>query len=242
MRHAVLAGLLLCCTARASPGLLSAELAPADAAQWSVAAAADLRGWGTLQLHGLYRPADPLVPWSVGLELDLPVVLWAQGGGLDTLGLAARFSAVPLRRGPFELGADAALTCWVEASNLGPAGTLGVRLTAFPGFRLGPVFIALELGWEQPLFTALTPSRLITEAYGQRPAGAVGPPGTTAWAFPFTRFHTGVHLSVALTARVALFVGGAFIWTPSSAGVGPFDPMMFGFWPFTGSLGFVASW
>jgi hypothetical protein len=232
MSRATLFALLLCSNAFASPGLLSAELNPSSSEGGSVAAAADMRGWAGLQLHGLYRPSA--APWSLGLELDLPLLLWARGAGLDTMGFAARFTAVPVRAGSFELGTDAALTGWVQASNTGTFGTMGVRLSAFPGVRLGRVFVGLELAWEQPLFTALARSTIVTEAFDGRP---VGP---SVWAFPFTRFHTGLHVSVSLSSHFALFGGAGLIWTPNSLGVGPFDPMMFGFWPFSATVGVLA--
>jgi hypothetical protein len=143
-----------------------------------------------------------------------------------------------LRLGVFELGADAALTGQVQASNPGTFGTVGLRLTAFPGARLGSVFIAVELGWEQPLVTLLAPGAILTAAWSDSPA----PAGVRAWAFPFTRFHTGLHASVALTSHLDLFGGFAFIWTPNTLGVGSFDPMMFGFWPFGATLGVLARW
>lgn len=49
-------------------------------------------------------------------------------------------------------------------------------------------------------------------------------------------------MSLELTPRVSLFGGAAAVWTPSTVGVSAFDPMMFGFWPFTATLGMLTRW
>lgn len=189
MRVAPLAA-VLSCTALASPGLLTAQLSPAEHVPWAVAAAVDLRGWVGLQLHVGRELTHAPVPVSVGLELDLPVLLWARGGGLDTLGGAVRASAVPARVGLFELGVDVAVTGRTQASNVGRFGALGAKLTAYPALRWGRVALAVELAWEQPLFTVLTPSALVSATFADRPTGSSAAPGVAVWPFPFTRFHT----------------------------------------------------
>jgi len=180
----------------------------------------------------------------LGGSLDVPLMLWATGGGVDSGRVEARavYSYAPTT--VFRVALDAATRLGVNHDVMGALVGWDVALYASPGFHVGRASFGASLGWQQGLATHIAQSDYVRSAYDDRyPAGVTsafsGP--KDGWvAFPVTRFSVGVNGGYDLGERAAVFAGAGLILTPTSYDAGLLDTMMFGVWPFYAELGALA--
>jgi hypothetical protein len=231
--------------ARASESLVLHEATRPDAAGVpSSVAATTLHSlaWLSLDAHYLRRVS---VPWLdrrvlVGVDADLPVFLWGDAGRVDAFRVGVRGAAEPLRAGWFALVVDLQSRVGVQDSALNASVGWDVQLTVAPSLAFDRWSLSPFAGVRQGLATYVRHGQIVKDAFADRyPDGASGTSGPrNGWiAGGVTRVPFGLAAGADLGGRVSLHGSAGLVWSYSPLGVGMFDAMMLGHWPFFAELG-----
>ncbi len=193
--------------------------------------------WMSLDISYLRRVSAPWParPILLGAGFDMPVFMWAKTGDPDTIRLGVRGTAEVLRADWFALVVDIQTRFGVQDSVLNTSVGWDFQLTvapslAFENWSLSP-FVALRQG----IATYVKHGTIVHDAFsGRYPDGVSGTSGPKdGWiAGGNTRVPFGLAFGVDLPREVSLYGSAGLIWTHSPLGVGMFDSMMLGHWPF----------
>jgi hypothetical protein len=248
VRSLVIAALFLVLSAsvvaRASESLVLHEAARADAAGVpSNVAATTLHSnaWLSLDAHYLRRMS---LPWLerrilVGADADLPVFLWGAAGRVGAFRFGVRGTAEPYRARWFALVVDLQSRVGVQESALNTSVGWDIQLTVAPSLALECWSLSPFAAVRQGLATYVRHGQIVKDAFADRyPDGVNGSGPTNGWiAGGVTRVPFGLAAGADLGGRVSLHGSGGLVWSYSPLGVGMFDAMMLGHWPFFVELG-----
>ena len=241
-----LAALLLCASAPAR-GSESLSLYQASRAQDSgdnlVAASFHSNAWLSMEAHYLRRVSVLGRRLLVGTSLDLPLLLWIRTGDLDTVRISLRGAAELVRVRWFAVEVDLQTRLGVQDSALNRSVGWDFQLTVAPSLAFSSWSLATFVGLRQGLATHIKHGDIVHDAFEDRyPAGVSGITGPRdGWiAGGNTRIPFGLSFGVDLPRDFAIHGAAGLVWTYSALGVGMFDAMMLGRWPFFVDLG--ASW
>ncbi len=125
---------------------------------------------------------------------------------------------------------------------LGKFFSFGGSFIAAPGLYLPGGHIAVEAGINHVFFTRIRHSAVVEETFAERYEGRPDPssPADGTYGNTATRFRLGLSSSLSLGTVFALRFNGGIMLTPS-IGVGLFEGMPFGLFPFYTELGAVLS-
>jgi hypothetical protein len=247
-RSLVTAAVLVLCPgafARASESLVLHEATLPDAAGVPsnvFASTLNSKAWLSLDAHYLRRLS---LPWLerrilVGADADLPVFLWGAAGRVDAFRFGVRAAAEPYRARWFALVVDLQSRVGVQESALNTSVGWDVQLTVAPSLAFERWSLSPFAGVRQGLATYVRHGQIVKDAFADRyPDGASGTSGPrNGWiAGGVTRVPFGLAAGVELGDRVSLHGSGGLVWSYSPLGVGMFDAMMLGQWPFFMELG-----
>jgi len=242
---AILVSLSIHSTAWASDSLVIHEASRPDA-QGSpanvVGSTIHSTTWLSLEAHYLRRlklpwPARPIL---IGAGLDLPLFLWGSSGDLDTIRLSVRGTAEVYRIRWFSLVVDLQSRLGVQDSVLNTSVGWDFQITLAPSFAFESWSISPFVAVRQGIATYVKHGEIVHDAFDDRyPDGQTGVAGPKdGWiAGGNTRIPFGLAVGVDLSSQFALYGSAGLTWTRSPLGVGMFDAMMLGHWPFFVDLG-----
>jgi hypothetical protein len=207
-----------------------------------VGGALNSNAWLSLDAQYLRRIR---VPWPerrilVGVALDLPMLLWIKSGDPDTVRLSVRGSAEVWRAKWFALVVDLQSRLGMQDSVLNTSVGWDFQLTVAPSFSFETWSLSPFVGLRQGIATYVKQGDIVHDAFnGRYPAGVSGVSGPKdGWiAGGNTRVPFGLAFGVDLPSQWALYGSAGLVWTHSALGVGMFDAMMLGQWPFFIDLG-----
>lgn len=232
-------------TAYGSESLAIHEASRSDAAEAPsnlVAATVESTSWMSLDVAYLRRVSLPWPERSVffGAGLDMPVFMWGKTGDLDAIRLSVRGAAEVLRIRGFSLVVDLQSRLGAQDSVLNTSVGWDLQLTVAPSLAFESWSVSPLVGLRQGIATYIKHGAIVHDAFAGRYAdgvsGAVGP--KDGWiAGGNTRVPFGLAFGVDLARQVALFASAGLVWTRMPLGVGMFESMMLGHWPFFVELG-----
>lgn len=183
-------------------------------------------------------------PLAVGVGLDVPLMLWVQGGGIDTGRVVAQVSAEAVRAGRFGLAANAQSRFGLQVDNLGRRLTWDAGASLMPGLHLGRAFLAIDATWHQGLSTHIRHSEATKERFTDfyEDGSATDGPVDGWVAFPSSRWRIGPAVTASVGERWQLAGSIGALTTLRRWDSGPVDAMMIGQWPFAMEVGATVGW
>jgi hypothetical protein len=124
-----------------------------------------------------------------------------------------------------------------QNQNLGFMQSLFSDLTLQGGIALDKSTLLLDLGWEQTWISAFQYSDFVTKTFEDRYDGEGSAPKGTLLFLSALRFRTGIAGEIGFSDHLVLTSKVGILWTPNPFLTG-FDGMMFGLFPFYGSVAF----
>jgi hypothetical protein len=179
----------------------------------------------------------------VGADVDMPLLLWGKTGAVDTARVSARAAAETLRVHWFALVVDLQTRLGAQHSVLNTSLGWDFQLTVAPSLAFESWSLSPFVGLRQGISTYVHHGEIVHDAFADRyPDGVSGISGPRDGWIPGgnTRAPFGLAFGVDLSRRVSIFGSASLVWTYSPLGVGMFDAMMLGNWPFFVDLG--VSW
>ncbi|MCA9552131.1 MAG: hypothetical protein KC933_18975 [Myxococcales bacterium] len=174
-------------------------------------------------------------PLHVGASLDLPLLLWVRTGAPETFRARARAALTVWQAGPLELVTDAALGLGLQDSVLNTSLGLELELAVTPILRFGTWYVGPRLEWRQALATYVHHGQVVQDAFQDLPTARSPRDGWVA--FPLTRLAWGLVAGGEVAEGWQVFGGLGAVTTFTEPGVGAFDAMMLGVWPFYAEVG-----
>lgn len=175
---------------------------------------------------------------SARAKLSLPLGLVLTSESMDPFKLEAGTELHMSVYEGFAIPCYAGVFIMNQNQVLGSFFSFGGTFTAAPGLYLPGGHIALEAGMDHVFVTRILHSSVVKETFSRRYEGQTDPasPVDGTYGNTATNFRLGLSSSLAIGRVVTLRLKGGLMLTPS-VGVGLFEGMPFGLFPFYTELG-----